>query len=150
MNQRIISEIEVRNLDLINELVLRLIIEESESIGLILQLNLSFIANAKLIMVVVEKEGGGVEIKLPIQRKGWWRLLWKFWQKIVEARFNKMYNNMYFCLPKRLIRERNTLNQIFNFVINKPKLVKNLWSMIFFLIAFRHSTRALHSKIRAK
>ena len=70
MNQRIISEIEVRNLDLINELVLRLIIEESESIGLILQLNLSFIANAKLIMVGVEKEGGGVEIKLPIQRKG--------------------------------------------------------------------------------
>lgn len=71
MNQRIISENEVRNLDLINELVLnRLIIEESESIGLILQLNLSFIANAKLIMVVVGKEGGGVEIKLPIQRKG--------------------------------------------------------------------------------
>lgn len=70
MNQRIISEIKVRNLDLINELVLRLIIEESESIGLILQLNLSFIANAKLIMVVVGKEGGGVEIKLPIQRKG--------------------------------------------------------------------------------
>ena len=70
MNQRIISENEVRNLDLINKLVLRLIIEESESIGLILQLNLSFIANAKLIMVVVGKEGGGVEIKLPIQRKG--------------------------------------------------------------------------------
>lgn len=59
MNQRIISENEVRNLDLINKLVLRLIIEESESIGLILQLNLSFIANAKLIMVVVGKEGGG-------------------------------------------------------------------------------------------
>ena len=39
MNQRIISENEVRNLDSINEPVLRLIIEESESIGQILQLN---------------------------------------------------------------------------------------------------------------